>query len=1197
MSVGDEGSGGVLGVRAWAADAAERVKRLLPALGGGMAPPRAYDASVAELDQLVRLLDHDPALRSAVSMWLGGALALRQLADAGGVPADRERAESLLREVRDPATALGSTAGEEDRRWAALFLLPLVSPLQPQSGFGMAPDFSALVEWVARSGPTGMMSAAAEIRTLAAEVAELPLPPEFLDQMRRMQDMFSAPPGDGFSDLLASMIPDGHPFADHMRHVTGRLFDQAAGASRGGRKTASDSDSAPGSPRNSGSDGTSAPHSAPPGEQPVSSDPSPVDPASPPETGPSAARSGPAPSAAPPADPESVLTPDALRRFAAALDAVNATNHGLGDALNSKDPHRALNELLQRLQAVQDQPPPGFDPTSYTEGLRALLLSISPAVGGTHQDRAAGRDHRAAVVGLSGKIADFLPPGVGDPTVMGRAFELYSQVMDTDDTGNSEADSQKLRDLVTEAEALERTVPDGLFRGMVLMTLGAAYGKLGAVTEDRELLLRGLSYMEEGKAATRESGLPFGDEEPEPYLPDIDLLRAGLSGDRTTEVPEHVPPPPGASTEELYNSALSLGMRYGLSHDGAVLDRLIEELERVRDGIREGRAPRIAADALWQLAEAYRERAVHNEDVEDVAALEAAKEALSAAAADVLLQAGAEHGLLAARAGASRGVQAALWAAAQGQLYEAVSALELGRALVLHAASISSDVPELLDQRGQHELAEAWRAATATADRRACADGGVPGELPSTLRRRALDALGYRQDDGLLRTPTLGELEDGLTECGADALLYLVPGDAVGPGIVIAVGPQLGAGMGVRELLSRAESGPLERYLDAVAAHDASVREALRTGNEVDPAVRQAWEDALAELCDWACEVLGPVLNGLDKRLAIEGRPLRIVLVPCGRLGIVPWHAGRFPGESPREYLCQAAVISYAASGSQFLRTVRRAPRPPAAQPVLLADPSQDLMYAEIEVLALRNSFYPRARMCGTIPELGKEEPAPCTPEAVLSYLADGASLLHVASHGKAGTSPTASALDLTLPEDAAHHPDRGPRSGGSDPGPGLLTVARLLDGQDTRASDDGPLVVLSACQTDLSMRDHDEALTLTTGFVTAGARDVVGSRWAVSDGASALLMAVFHHYLNIDRLSPVDALRAAQLWMLDPERRNPGSLHDELLWEMDRPDLERIAYWAAFIHQGHPGPGEGEDVRDTNEPAGKTTIREGGKA
>ncbi|MFF2144648.1 CHAT domain-containing protein [Kitasatospora sp. NPDC058190] len=1107
--MGDVEDGGVQGLRAWVADAEERVRRLVPALRGGEAPSRREcDASIGELEQLAPLLDHDPALRSAASMWLGAALTLRW--NAGGLRADRERAESLLREVRDPATVLGAAVSVEHRRWAAFFLADLISPLQSQPGLGSVPDLSAYVEWMQRVGPAGMTSVAQEFHELIKEIVDLPLPPEHREFLGRMQQGIAAPSAAGIHDLLASMIPDGDPFSDQLRQLLDRMFGTAA-----------------------------APN---PTRDPVP-DPSP----------------GPVP------DPATVLDPDALRRIVAGLDAVRATSYGLDEALNSTDPHRALNHLLGRLSEVQDHQPPGLDQSHHLEGLRALLLNVGAGVGGTLQDREEGRRHMAAIRNSLGKMAGSLPPGIGDPAVLGRVMDLYHRIMDVGETGDAEHDAGVARGLVTEAEQLAEEVPDGLFRGVVELTLGAARAKLGMVVWDRELLLDGLAVMEGGMSTVKETGAPFGTEIPIPTAPDFDLLRDALTDTPPTPVREYEAPPPNASTDEVYNAALALALRYGLTRDRSVLDRLIEELERVREGIREGRAPRIAAEALWQLAGAYRVRAVENEDVSDTRALDAAKEALTALAADVLLQSGAEHGLVAARAGASRGVQAALWAGSQGMLHEAVAALELGRALVLHAASTSSAVSELLEQRGHHEIADAWRAATATADGVSRA-GGVPGELPSALRRRALQALGYREEGGLLAAPTLSELSDGLADSGADALLYLVPGGEIGPGIVIAVGPQLGAGMGVLEQLSQAESGPLESYLDAAAAHEAFVRET----QEEHPDLRQAWEDALAALCDWACAVLGPVLAGLDKRLEAEGRPLRIVLVPCGRLGIVPWHAGRFPGEPPHEYLCQAAVMSYAASGSQFLRSARRAPRPPAAAPVLLADPGQTLMDAEVEVLALRDSFYPQARVCGEVSDLAEDELAPGTPEAVLGYLADGVSVLHLAAHGSAGTNPMASALHLE-------------GSDAPDPRPGRLTVTRLLDRLDAQhGNDDGPLVVLSACQTDLSTRDHDEALTLTTGFCAAGARDVVGSRWAASDGASALLMAVFHHYLNVDRLSPVDALRAAQLWMLDPNRQPPSSLHEELICELRRPGLDRIAYWAAFIHQGHPGPsGHG----DTNDP------------
>ncbi|WP_405808786.1 CHAT domain-containing protein [Streptomyces sp. NBC_01520] len=1126
-----EESGGIQGLRAWARDAAERVKRLIAGLGGGAVPSGAHDASVAELEQLAQLLDQEADVRGSVDVWLAGALTMRH-AEGKGAPADRVRAEKLLRDARDRTTPSGATVSEEDRRWAALFLLTHVSPIQPQQGAaGGAPDLSAFLDWATRTGPAGMTTVVLEIKALMADVVELPLPHDFLRQLRQFEDLLSAPTGPGLSDLLTGMMPAGSVFTDQLRRVTDRISTTA------GTPTVERAD-VPGA--------VEAPDPAP------SPDPEPSQEQE--------QTSASAPEPAPEKGRKPKLTPDDLRHMVTAMDAVHATTTGLDDVLKSGDPE-ALNELLGRLRSVQDLPLVGENSASALESLRALLLAVSPGVGGTFQDRSAGRARMDTIVGHMEKIAGSLPPELGDPTILGRVLELYSKVLEA---GESE-DTEALRGLVTEAETLDRSVPEGQpFRFLADWALGAAYGRLGAVTRDKDMLLRSLPFLEKGAAGAEASGLPLGDTSPLPKMPDFDLLRAGLTGE-PVPVPDHVPPPPGASADELYRSTLSLSLRVGLDRDPAVLDVLIGELERLRDEVRQGRAPRIAADALWQLAEAYHLRRILKEDTGDTASLEAVKEALVALAADVLLQTGAEHGLLAARAGASRGVRAARWAASHGKLHEAVAALELGRALVLQAASTSSAVPELLETAGRGDLAEAWRAAesrrppespqTPVPPGPGPADPGeAPGMLPSTLRRQALDALGYRGEGGLLGTPTLSELADGVAEAGADALLYLVPGEDEEPGLVLVVAPELGAAVGALPLLSGSGSGPLERYLDAAA---------LPQEQPGDESAAKAWEEALEVMCDWAFQALAPVLGGIEDRLTTDrdwdDQPLRVVLVPCGRLGVVPWHAARFPPEAAHDHLCRTTVISYAASGSQFLRTVRRAPRDPVSAPVLVADPLMDLTYAETEVTALRDAFYPQARLCGELYDAPPGKLMPGTPDAVLGYLADGASLLHVVSHGSAGTRPTVSALDLA------------PAEGG---GTGKLTVTRLLDHEERHDSADGPLIVLSACQTDLSKRDHDEALTLTTAFVAGGARDVVGSRWLAQDSGSALLMAVFHHYLVVDGLSPGDALRAAQLWMLDPSRENPGSLRGELLREMRRPGLDRIGLWAAFIHQGHPGPG-----------------------
>ncbi|MFF3264884.1 CHAT domain-containing protein [Streptomyces sp. NPDC002932] len=1107
-----EENGGVEGLRAWVADAVDRVKRQLPGNGHGLPSLRARDASVTELEQLARLLDHDEVLRGSVTVWQAGALTLRDMA-GGGTEADRGRAERLLRDARDGATPLGAVVTEEDRRWAALFLMIQISPMRSQRGvIGDAPDLTGALDWIQRVGPAGMESKVAELSALLDEAAQLPLPPELLGSLRQVQGLFAAPSAQGLSDLMTEMVPPGSPFTEPFRQMTERMF---------GAMT---------SPAPTASSEHVRERAAKPEPEPESQ-----------------------PQPQPQPQPRPTLTPDGLRNMVTALDAVNATTEGLDGLLASGDPE-LFNEHLGRLRSAQDLLlPESIDPTSAMESLRVLLLTLSSTVGGTYQDTAAGRDHMDTVIGHLEGIRGSLPPGVGDPAVVGRATDICFRAM----AAREREDIPALRELLAEAEALGEAVPESdPLRFVVDGALGVVLGSLGLLTRDKEVLSRSVRHAERTMTGSRESGLPFADELAPVRTPDFGLLQDALSGEMNP-VPAHVPPPPDASMEDLYTSALSLRIRFDRDRDLTVLDTLIEELERLRAGVREGRAPRVAADALWHLAEAYHLRNILTEDGPDQAdpgCLEAAQEALSALAADVLLQAGAEHGLLAARTGASRGVQAARMAASYGRLHKAVAALELGRALVLQGASTASAVPEHLEGAGRPDLAAAWREA-AGAHGGTDVAGEVPSILPSTLRRKALDTLGYRQEGGLAGTPTVAELADGLAEAGADVLLYLVAGDERMPGLVIAVGPESGFGGGALPQLADIEGGPLARYVDAAAARDLQPKDAL---------LSQAWEEALEELCDWAFHALGPVLGGIEKHLAQaddawEDRPLRVVLVPTGRLGIVPWHAARLPAEAAHDRLCQVAVVSCAASGSQFLRAVRRVPRDPAATPVLVADPTMSLDYSGTEVTALRDAFYPHARVCGALYEVEDGELPLGTPDAVLGFLSDGASLLHVVSHGSAGIRPTVSALDLVADEDGT---------------PAGLTVTRLLDHEEQQNRADGPLVVLSACQTDLSKGDHDEALTLTTAFIAAGARDVVGSRWLAKDSASALLMAVFHHYLAVDGLSPVDALRAAQMWMLDPHRENPGSLRGELLREAEeRQGLERTSLWAAFIHQGHPGP------------------------
>lgn len=95
-------------------------------------------------------------------------------------------------------------------------------------------------------------------------------------------------------------------------------------------------------------------------------------------------------------------------------------------------------------------------------------------------------------------------------------------------------------------------------------------------------------------------------------------------------------------------------------------------------------------------------------------------------------------------------------------------------------------------------------------------------------------------------------------------------------------------------------------------------------------------------------------------------------------------------------------------------------------------------------------------------------------------------------------------------------------------------------------------LVVLSVCETGLGKLTKGEGLvSLTRGFMYAGAARVVASLWAVNDEATAELMARSYRKMLNEGQRPAAALRAAQLE----------------LWKTKK--WEAPYYWAAFTLQG----------------------------
>ncbi|MBA9057046.1 CHAT domain-containing tetratricopeptide repeat protein [Streptomyces murinus] len=678
--------------------------------------------------------------------------------------------------------------------------------------------------------------------------------------------------------------------------------------------------------------------------------------------------------------------------------------------------------------------------------------------------------------------------------------------------------------------------------------------------------------------------------------------------------------------------AIALDTLHQLTGDREPLDEAIAELTRglaeLPDGMPNG------ARLTWDLAALRAKRATLGPGGTDAGELRAAvglaRASLRLAADDVLLQQGAHRGLRIARGAADRGRSAAFWALRAGLTEEAMACLEEGRSLVLGAAAVSAGVADRLAALGETRLAERWRAAADESPDRAddrsllelsAAGTGLPGvlrdrsplevlaaagagtpDLPGDLRRRSLDALrGHGDDTDAQSVPAAGsDLRAGLAKTGADALLYLVPGVDGTDGAVLVVTRDGPAEALPLPGLAPAGRAPVAEYLEAGGHRQRLETAALDRPDTVNPRdtgrAERRWLGALDGMCAWAGEVLGPVLDHLgvwDRALgeagllgalggasagapggalgeagaavsAADTRAVRLVLVPCGELGVVPWQAAVLTPPSaygvPRPVrACEVAVLTHAASGREFLRAAARRRMPPAERPALVFHGTDDLEWAEDEIETLAEVHYPDA-------VIHRPDEDPATPETVLALLGGRAdtpaSLVHIACHGLAGPDPTRSALHLAAPTGAA--------TGGA------LTLSTLLEtpaeGDAFRSA--GPLVVCGGCETDLTTRDHDEALTVTSVMVHRLAADAVGSRWKVDDMRSEVLMLVLHDALARG-LAPPDALRAAQRWMLTaPGERPPvRALKHVSARRLAEDFRERPDTWAAFVHHGNPAP------------------------
>jgi CHAT domain-containing protein len=276
----------------------------------------------------------------------------------------------------------------------------------------------------------------------------------------------------------------------------------------------------------------------------------------------------------------------------------------------------------------------------------------------------------------------------------------------------------------------------------------------------------------------------------------------------------------------------------------------------------------------------------------------------------------------------------------------------------------------------------------------------------------------------------------------------------------------------------------------------------------------------------------------LDRwRSAHTGTP-HLVLVPSGALATVPWHATYGDGR----WAIDEAAFSTIASARLLVEVAGRTVPPSTGRGLVIGnpdtgDPRHALPQAGAEASTIFRAHYSAGRYCGRPDGPAVTADGRGTPEDVLGWLTAAgtppATVLHLACHGVIRADGPASSY-LLLSD--------GTRVSSED----LMRAAA-----DRPAGRSPGLVSLAACTTHRAGRAYDEAVTLSTAFLVAGATSAIGSLWPVPDRATARLMVIFHDRLAAHGLPPHEALRAAQR-----ELRIPG-------------DDTSLADWAGFVHLG----------------------------
>jgi CHAT domain-containing protein len=289
---------------------------------------------------------------------------------------------------------------------------------------------------------------------------------------------------------------------------------------------------------------------------------------------------------------------------------------------------------------------------------------------------------------------------------------------------------------------------------------------------------------------------------------------------------------------------------------------------------------------------------------------------------------------------------------------------------------------------------------------------------------------------------------------------------------------------------------------------------------------------------------LQEILNRLSRLLEIQAladaiaqlapQADQLILVPHRFLHLLPLHCLPF-GNPTTTLLDQFSRGVRFAPSLQVLDVVQKRPQTPLQSLFALQNPTEDLLYTDLEVAEIQALFAPKATV------LQRQEATKTAMAEQAAVLASNA-CLHFSCHGYFNfAKPELSALILAgstikpAPPDADPNRYLAQRDGGALDLSQCLTLLDLFE-LDLRQA---RLVALSACETGLSELNSlsDEFVGLSSGFLYAGCNSVIGTLWTVNDLSTGLLMAEFYRLLKQQEQTQPStdvalALKQAQQWL-----------------------------------------------------------------